>query len=80
MQVIDFPSAIFELVDEGIARLHDGDSLGVWVGQSDIPSTQAGCDVAADLHRAGLDRANWAILQEADEIVIDGFWRRARRV
>ena len=77
MQVVDFPSAIFQLVDEGIARLHDGDGFRVWVGQSHVPGAQAGCDVAANLDGAGLDGANWAVLQEANEIIVDGFWRRA---
>ena len=77
MQMVDFPSAIFQLVDEGITRLHNGDRFGVWVGQCHIPSTQTGRDVAADLHGAGLDCANWAVLQETDEIVVDGLWRRA---
>ena len=80
MQVVDFPSAIFQLVDEGRARLYKGDGFGVWVGQSHIPRTQTGCDIAADLDRAGLDGTNWAVFQEADEIIVDGFWSRARGV
>ncbi len=48
----EFPSAIFDLVDQGIAGLYDSDGLGVCMDQNHIRGTQTSCPDAAGLDGA----------------------------
>jgi hypothetical protein len=66
----EFPSAIFDLVDQGIAGLYDGDGLGVCMDQNHIRGTHR---PVARMQPVWMV-PNLNVLQEVDKISLDGFW------